>query len=116
MEIKEILEKIEKSNLNHFGIRSEDRSLEEGYELEASHDWEDNEMQDELLSGTCATGIGYLWLDGEQEDVDTLQKAISANGGRYGDHVYIIGGDSYEDGNDDGEVIISDAIVIAKIK
>lgn len=113
--MKEILEKMEKSNFNYFGIRSEDRDLPEGYELEQSHDWDDGVMLDELLSGTCATGIGCLWFDGEQDDIDTVQQAIDANGGSYGKYMYIIGGDSYEDGNDDGEMIISDAVVIAKI-
>lgn len=113
--MKDLLKKMEASHRNYFGIRSENRDLPEGYELEPSHDWADGTMLEDILSGTCATGIGFLWFDGDQEDIDTLQKAIDANGGKYGKHIYIIGGDSYEDGVDDSEVIINNAAVIAKI-
>ena len=113
--MEELIKKMENSHFNYFGVRSENRDLAEGYELEPSHDWEDGIMLDNLLNGTCAMGIGHLWFDGDQEDIDTIQKAIKANGGKYGAHMYIIGGDSYEDGNDYGEIIISNATVVAKI-
>lgn len=113
--MKELIRKMEKSGFGYFGIRSENRNLAEGDELEPSHDWEDNIMLDELLSGTCATGIGHLWFDGEKEDMDTVQKAIDLNGGKYGDYMYVIGGDRCEYGNDESEIIIENAVVIAKI-
>ena len=113
--MEEMIKKMEKSGFNYFGIRSESRELEEGYELESSHDWEDGVMLDEFLNGTCATNVGYLWFDGEQDDIDTLKNAIKKNGGKYGDYMYIIGGDHYEDGNDDGEIIIENAVIIASI-
>lgn len=113
--MEKLIEKMQKSRFNYFGVRSENRDLEDGYALEPSHDWIDGEMCDELLNGSCATGIGYLWFDGEQEDISAIQEAIKKNGRKYGDYMYIIGGDNCEGGNDDGEIIIKDAVIIAKI-
>lgn len=58
------------------------------------------------LPGTCA-------LEVTEEDVDEILKNSEMY---FGDHVTLIAGDSYEAGNDLGEVIIDKAKVLLVIK
>ena len=101
----------------YFGIRT-GRVAEIGEELECSHGWnyENDCESEELLDGTCATGFnGSLWFDGEEDD-ELVEQAIALNKKRYGgDMQYVIAGYDSEYGNDEQEVIISGATVIAII-
>jgi hypothetical protein len=107
----------ENPNIRYFGIRGESFKPEVGQELDASFGWDyENDCQSaEKLDGACATRIGYLWLDGEEEDVETLKKAYEFHVAEY-DSVYqyraIIGGYDYEDGADENEIVIKDAEVV----
>ena len=98
-----------------FGVRT-GRIAEIGEELEPSRDWdhESDWFSDELLPGTCSTGISGLWFDGESEDEEEIERAISKHKKlRYdGEMTYIIGGPREDYGEDDGEKIIKDAEVI----
>lgn len=108
-----------------FGIRTDARELQVGDSLGVSHewDWENGcEFEDRYLDGICATGFGELWFDGEEEDVEAVETALKINNGyrdaaSYGakGHQYLIGGHDNGYGNDEAEVILGDAIVLAII-
>lgn len=112
------MEEAKRNGLNHFGVITDDE-LKIGQELECSHDWdyEYDCVSDELLNGTCATGFGELWFDGETEDEEAIEKAVEFNAKFYsGDAQYIIAGDGEEYGADEKEIIISNAVVIATVE
>lgn len=119
MNITEIAQSIAKINNKKgytcFGVRT-GRTAEIGEVLEPSHDWDHGSdwFSDELLPGTCSTGIGYLWYDGEAEDEEEIEKAIAKHKRLCydGEMTYIIGGLSEDYGEDDSEKIIKDAEVI----
>lgn len=99
-----------------FGIRTDSRVFNVGDYVGDSHafDYENGcSYDDQYLPGTCATGFDYLWFDGEDEDVETVEKAIQINSDYQGTHKYLIAGDDYECGNDEAEIIIRRAVVIA---
>ena len=104
--------------IRSFGIRTDSRAYAVGDELPNSYDWNIEEIEGidrKPLPGTCATGFGYLWFDGEQDDIDTVRKALTINARYEGKHRYLIGGlDDYY-GEDEAEVIIRNAEVIAVI-
>lgn len=121
MTAKEILKKIEEIRMNGacFGIRCTDETHEIGDELENSYNWNefDEEHDGEELDGTCCTGFGYLWFDGEQGDLDEIQKALDINSRYSGKHQYLVyaryGG---EYGDDEQEVIFPAPEVVAVIR
>lgn len=110
-------------NYREFGIRTCADDCEIGEELEPSYnwDWEKDEDEWEKLDGTCATGFAYLSMDESDKEADlaTIQDAISTNE-KYthlGKHTYLIAtkyGSSY--GDDDGEVILQYAEVVAILR
>ena len=119
--IKEIIAAMQTAYNNgytSFGVRTGE-NVKIGQELECSHDWDyENDCESEdFLNGTCATGFGYLWFDGEREDEEAVVKAIEHNAKCYaGEMQYIIAGNSEDYGADDKEVIIESAVVIAVVK
>lgn len=121
MTAKEILKVIKsiRENGAYFGIRSTDEILSVGDELACSRNWNefDEEHDGDELDGTCCTGFSYLWFDGEQEDIDTVEKAIAINDKYMGKHQYLVYGRyGYEAGDDEQEVILSGAEVVAVIR
>lgn len=116
---KTIAKAFDEKGYTYFGVRT-GRIAEIGEKLEPSHDWdyENDCSSDEMLSGTCSTGIGGLWFDGEPEDEEEIEKAISRHikNNYVGEMTYIIGGNRSEYGNDDGEMIIANAEVIYIVK
>lgn len=123
MNISEIAQAIAKAydekGYTYFGVRT-GRNAEIGEELECSRDWdyENDWFSDELLPGTCSTGIGNLWFDGESEDEEEIEKAIARHLENHyvGEMTYIIGGKDSTYGDDMGEMIIADAEVICIVK
>ena len=117
---EKILAEMEANRRNYscFGIRTDAGVHSVGDELECSRNFDTVcEEDDELLNGTCATGFGMIWYDGEQDDIDEINKALEVNA-RYdypGSHKYLIGGYGFEYGNDEKEVIIIGAEVVAII-
>ena len=75
--------------------------------LEPSYRWEDGEPTDDELYGTCALAVD------ENSSIDeliaTLQKIYGCLGGKK----VLIGGHQAEWGDDDGEIVIRDAVVLA---
>lgn len=119
--IKEILKAIEeskKSDNRYFGIRGDDVSFEIGTCLEDSFDWdyENDRQSEEKLNGTCTTKIEYLWLDDEEEDIETIAKALEYHKKSYGyKYTAIVAGTDQEYGADENETIIRNAQVIYKL-
>ena len=97
-----------------YGLRTDDRVLKVGDELGCSRDlyWENTE--ETYLSGTCATGFGYLWYD--EDDIDEVRKALARQQDYDGAHMYLIAGDDSEYGNDPAEIIIRNAVVVTAIR
>ena len=67
-----------------------------------SHRWDDNNDTGEELGGVCA-----IWVEIAQSGYD--HKWLYEY---YGDHVAIIAGHRYDYGEDPGEIIIEDPVVI----
>lgn len=115
MTAQEILNKIESIRANgaFFGIRCTDEIHQIGEELECSYD----SNTEEQLEGTCATGFGHLWFDGEQDDLDEIEKALEINQMYEGEHRYLVYGRyGTEYGEDEQEVILTGAEVVAVIE
>ena len=78
------------------GVRIQEQPFELGEMSHVSHVWDDGEDTGEELNGVCA------------------DKHDNLNGGHtyFGGHVAIIAGNSYSYGEDPGEVIIEDPVVV----
>ena len=118
--VEKILNKMSelKSTYSYFGIRADDRLFSVGEYLPNSFNQFDEVEPEEWeeINGTCATGFGYIWFDGEQDDVSEVEKALRINSQYIGDHQYLIAGNSREYGNDEAEIIIQDAVVVDVLK
>lgn len=105
-------------NYRYFGIRTCDNEYQCGDTVANSYNWDDDEANCYELDRACATGFDYLWLDDDSidEDMATISKALAINACYRGKHVYLIAGMDSEYGNDESEIIISSAEVVAVIK
>ena len=79
-------------------IRVQDVTFELGEINHVSHVWDDGDDTGEELPGLSCTNV---------DSIDYIQ------GEYFGEYLAVIGGNSYEYGEDIGEVIIKDAKVIA---
>jgi hypothetical protein len=85
------------------GLRCDSRDLEIGEEVGDSYRWDDGEDTGEQLDGTCA-------IDASREDAIALISRYAFSG-----HLYLIGSQTnYCGGEDKGEIVISNAVVIAR--
>lgn len=122
MTVNEIIRTIDenKGKFMVYGIRGDDRIFSVKDELPCSQNMVDDLYDHEtgdypLLDGTCAIGFGYLWFDGEDEDIKTVEKAI-AMCAEYGfKNMYLIAGYDYNYGDDDSEIVIKCAEVVGII-
>ena len=81
-----------------YGIRTQEMPFELGEIDHCSHVWENGEETDEEMDGICCTRREYAKLH--------------ADGYYFGEHIAIIAGTRYTDGEDDGEIIIRDPVVV----
>lgn len=110
MTAAEIKNLVEFGEYEYIGIRVEDGvEYQIGEMANVSRVWVDNEVTDETLDGTSC--IGFRANATEEE----IEEALEAADIYYGDQVYLIAGNEMTFGEDDGEYIIKDAIVIARI-
>lgn len=109
--------------VNAIGVRYDDRIFEIGDAIPVSREWIDNVCTDTELDGTCAIWLGY-GIDEEglidaPDDwltVDRVKELAAAKKDLYPyEHAYLIAGHDEGWGDDDGEIIISDATVIARL-
>lgn len=78
------------------GIRVQEQPFELGEMAHVSHIWNDGEDTGAELNGVCAVKIDQVQFDHQY----------------FGDHVAIIAGNKYEYGEDPGEIIIENAVVV----
>ena len=108
MSIDEIKEMVEDREYDYIGLRIEENvNYEIGDTANVSRVWDNNELTGETLDGTCC--IGMKWA----EDVERAMEIAKAY---CGDRWYLIAGNDAEYGEDDGEIIIEDATVVAIVK
>ena len=110
----------------HFtGIRFDDRDFKSGDEVPCSYDWTktddptyDGSLEDARLDGTCAIGVDVHWDDEDEMKADIVEALNESDGPYPREHVYLIAGSGTTDdlANDEGEVIISDAVVYGEIE
>jgi hypothetical protein len=121
MELRKVLDLAKASGYSMIGVRADDKAYQVGAFLDKSHDWdfEHDCSSDSLLSGTCTLSAHFWFLDGidgDDEDIATLEGLLKQIE-QYGrEHSYLVGGDSYDLGDDSSEVIIKEAVLICTIK
>lgn len=128
-ELMEVIKAKYAEGYNAFGIRNIcDRfgRLEVGDNVPNSYDWDIEadcstyHTTGETLNGACAVGInvGTLWLDGhdDEELAEIIEEALKESKVySFGEAMLIGGKDGCEYGNDPGEFIIRNAVVLAVI-
>lgn len=92
----------------YIGIRTQDEAFALGKLSHRSHVWDDGDDTGEELDGVCATDINSPSIRAHCDD--------AINGCYFGDHCAIIAGNSAEWGEDEGEIVISDPVVIHIIR
>lgn len=106
-EMKDLIESIHEEydwDYAYIGIRTQDEPFELGPFSHCSHVWDDGEDTGEELNGACATGI------------DSRMVEAHCSGYYCGAHCAIIAGNSVEYGEDEGELIIADPVVVRIIR
>lgn len=111
MTTKEIKEILENTGFEYTGIRIVDEEYQIGETVENSRVWLYDEPTDEILDG--ASCIRISWRNSEEEIQNILDFSMETY---FGDHIYLIGGDSAEFGEDPEELVIRDAEVLAIVK
>lgn len=102
---------IDRTEYAYCGIRvDDDVNYSVGDQTAPSRIWADGDPTEDTLNGTSCIG---LRTDAGAEDIAA---ALDAADSYYGNRLYLIAGDSMEYGEDAGEYIIRDAVVIAIIK
>lgn len=95
-----------------FGIRVMDSEIQEGGrlavgdEVPASYRWDDGDWTEDRLSGASTILV---------RSASDIPRAVRAASDYWGDQLTLIAGESREIGQDEGEIIIRNAIVIASV-
>lgn len=93
---------------DYIGIRTQDEAFELGELAHRSHVWADSDDTGEELDGVSATDINSRCIRMHCDD--------AINGRYIGNHCAIIAGNSAQWGEDEGEIVISDPVVIHIIR
>ena len=102
---------IARGEYEYYGIRVDDGvSYSVGDNVANSRIWEDGEPTGEELDGASAVG---LKLNSSAADI---ARAVAISQNYFGDSVYLIGGYDMEYGEDAGEYVIKDAVVVKVLK
>ena len=129
-ELVELMKKAAENGYHIFGIRiieNEAGVLSVGDNVPDSYDWDieadvsTRETTGETLPGACAIEINAndLWLDGSDDDEaeKAISEAVKKSKVYYGEQILMIAGKGrYEYGNDQDEIIISNADVIGIVR
>ena len=122
MTVEEIRNLINEAEYDYIGIRADSRDYQIGEVMDNSHQlFQDPQYVDfectELLYPYISEGTYAGFYDGGELDGTCALEVSESNIEEmsYGNKYYLIGGNSMEYGNDDDEIIINDAEVIARI-
>lgn len=121
--VKTLTEILRGKRITAIGIRYDARDFKIGAKVPRSYDWIDNARTPKRLPGTSSIFLGQ-GIDDEGV-IDTpddwvhitdprIMRAAKANDYRFG-HAYIIAGEDRGAGEDSHEVLIGDAVVIARL-
>lgn len=118
--ITEVAEIVNAGEYTYYGIRCmtvEGEILDApvvGEYLAQSYHWDDGERLEETVGGTCGIEIRQAW-DGDGYSAGPLEVHYAASllSAYYGRWVVLMAGHSSSMGDDQGETIISDAVVLA---
>lgn len=119
--LSEIIEKIENYAVVAIRHCCKDENYEVGDFCRNSYEWDENNgcssyYTDKIeMEGTCGYDVSLLVDCDDEEAEKILDDAIEASSIYEGNDIVLIGGYSYEYGNDENEIIIEYAQVIAKL-
>ena len=106
-----IYEAIQDGYYEYYGIRiDDDIEYSEGDKTEDSRIWVDGDPTDETLDGTSSIGIDHT------DTADEIEAKIEQAKNYYGNKMYLIAGNSVSYGEDAGEYVISNAVVVKVLK
>lgn len=127
MTVEEIKNLISKAEYDYIGIRADSRDYQIGEVMDNSHqlfqdpqyaDFECTELLYPYISEGTYAGFydggeldGTCALEVSERNIEEMLERVMSYGSKY----YLIGGNSMEYGNDDEEIIINNAEVIARI-
>ena len=118
-EIIATIKNYQENGYKSFAVRGDNVDINVGEKLDCSYDWdyENDCCSEEKLNGTCGIAFGYLYFDGEEEDLETVENAINYCKENYCyKNFEIIAGTDEEYGADEKEIVIKNAICIYNIK
>lgn len=109
-DMEKALKEIDIEDYDAIGLRRDDRKYEVGDEIPASKDWDDGQPTNNDLPGTSTFGLQTYddgWIGGSKISLMTY---------RHYPHIYIVGGDIAEYGEDSGELVLSNCKVLARVE
>lgn len=108
MTVQNILEAAQKYTNDYeiIGIRTQEEPFELGRINHTSHIWDNGDDTGDTLDGISATIIN------SQAIIMHSDEHTYFSGFYFGNHKAIIGGNRFEYGEDDGELIIKDPVVV----
>lgn len=109
-ELKSLIEQVMDENMEYefFGIRTQEQPFALGDIDHTSKVWEDGDETDEDLDGICATNAESRMIRWHADD--------HGDGYYFGGHQAILASNDVEYGEDDGEIIMKDAVVVYVIR
>ncbi len=117
-EFEELLNS-EEFYIENIGVRFDDREFSIGEYVPNSYNQHDDVPQDEQeeLDGTCAISIDNgSYFDDGIEFINFAEKRLNSACSYPGYYAYIIKGDGSNYGEDESEIIIKNAVVMAKVE
>lgn len=105
---EQVLEIVEQGDYEHYGLRVTDIRGRElvGEQLAPSRIWIDGEPTEEYLAGTSAVLVSPRKID----------RALRILSQYVGDTILLLGSRGYEDGQDEGEAVMREPVVLAVFK
>lgn len=110
------------TTINAVGIRYDNRLFAMGDTIPSSYEWRDNVCTGVALAGTCAISVGYRIDDDGLIDapddwltIDQVRDIAREKNAYPYKYAYLIEGHDEGWGDDEGEIIISDARVVARL-
>ena len=109
-EIEAVENELSCTNYAVLGIRTQEEPFELGAMDHVSSVWVDSDETDELLDGVSATSTDSRFIASHTADWRQVRFSY------FGEHTAIIAGDSYSCGEDEGEVVIENPVVVRVIR